>query len=125
MRLPFADEKRLKRAAKKAVDSGTARVRRWWVNKYHLPTSHPLFQNQAMAELTQEMYEDMYLRQEELRDALESSGRGDGGSAILEQLNALNAVLGDPPEGADPLVDQWEADLAAGRTPDLNAKVAR
>lgn len=124
MRLPFADSERLKREAKKSVNSGLARIRRWWVGKYKLPPSHELFQNQSLAELTQEMYEDLFFKKAELEDILENDDR-ENRENILEQLNVLNKALGEEYIVSDPLVAQWEKDLEEGRIPDLDAKVPR
>jgi len=77
-----------------------------------------------LAELTQEMYEDLFFRKAELEDILESEAKVDREN-LLEQLNALNKALGNAQVVLDPLVDQWEKDLAAGRMPDLDAKVAK
>lgn len=73
-----------------------------------------------MAELTLEMYEDLYARRAEILDTIE---HGSCSTETMQALNNLNAVLGEQEYVQDALVDQWERDLAAGRTPDLNAEV--
>lgn len=93
------------------------------MNKYKLPASHELFQSQSFAELTQEMYEDLYYRKSELESALESGEKDIDREGLLTQLNGVNRALGETEESYDPLVDQWERDIAEGRTPDLNADV--
>lgn len=121
MRLPFGDSERRKGEAKKAVDLGIAQVKRWWINKYNLPPNHELFQNQSMAELTQEMYEDLYCKRSELESLLDSNDPDIDRNNILEQLNGVNKALGEQEEVEDPLAAQWEKDLEEGRIPDLNA----
>ena len=95
------------------------------MDKYKLPANHELFQNQSYAELTQEMYEDLYARRLEFEDMLSSGDKDVDRDKVTEQLNALNVALGEEAYVGDTLVDQWEKDLAEGRMPDLNAKVQR
>lgn len=97
-------------------------MRRWWVQKYKLPPQHALFQNQSLAELLQEMYEDMYAEKEELEARLAEGGlTGDLRQDALSQLSRLSRALGEEDETRDDLVDEWERALAEGRTPDLDA----
>ena len=123
MKLRFVDSVRLKREAKRSVESGEVRIKRWWVDKYNLPPNHELFQNQSLAELTQEMYEDLYYKWEGLRDMLDGDEKGLDRSKLLDQYNALSKALGEDTEVADPLVAQWEKDLEEGRIPDLDAEL--
>lgn len=75
-----------------------------------------------MAELNQEMIEDLLVRKRDLIAAL-----GDEDQPIKEQqelsrqLRGVLTALGDPVETGDELVDQWERDLEEGRVPDLEA----
>jgi len=65
-----------------------------------------------------EMYEDLYGRRAELMAAIE---QGTPTAEAVQALNAINAALGEQVYVADPLADRWDADLAAGRVPDLDA----
>jgi len=75
-----------------------------------------------VAELNQEMIEDLLVRKRDLIAAL-----GDEDQPIKEQqelsrqLRGVLTALGDPVETGDELVDQWERDLEEGRVPDLEA----
>lgn len=71
-----------------------------------------------MADLTREMYEDMLVRRNELRAALEEGGREV--PQILDQINAINQALGEKPEHYDPLADKWEREIEQGLIPDLD-----
>lgn len=71
--------------------------------------------------MQREYYEDLVTRRDDLREQLRDSDEGKSPEdRILEAINAINAVFGDPPEGHDPLFDKWERELAEGRTPDLD-----
>lgn len=130
MRLPFSDSDRIREEAKRNVDSGLAQMKRWWVQKYKLPPNHLLFQNQSFTALNLEMMEDLWMRERELSEKTET----EEGSVLNEahaQLQDVRKALGlvrDFAEakvtGSDPLVDQWERDIAAGRVPDLDREVA-
>ena len=116
--------------AKRNVDSGLAGLKRWWTNKYKLPPDHKLFTEQSMAALNLEMFEDLWLREAELAERA-SSDEGMVLNEVQAQLQEIRRALGILEDfgvakvtGTDPLVDQWERDIAAGRTPDLDAKVS-
>lgn len=115
----FSDGNRLRARAQKSLDDGEAQIKRWWSNKYNLPPNHELFMGMSFAEHTQEMYEDLLFRREEIQRSLEDN---DGDQKILmKQLALLNKALGDA-ESEDDLFDQWERDLEEGRIPDLDAR---
>ena len=119
----FSDGKRLKARAKKSLDDGLAQIKRWWSERYKLPPNHELFMNQSLAEHTQEMYEDLMFKRDDIRRNLESGGHSSEESqALLEQLNVINKALGDDEEVQDTLFDEWERELEEGRIPDLNAQ---
>jgi len=114
--------RRVRRRAEREVESGLASLKRWWSSKYKLPPNHTLFLEQSVAELNQEMIEDLLVRKRDLIAAL-----GDEDQPIKEQqelsrqLRGVLTALGDPVETGDELVDQWERDLEEGRVPDLEA----
>ena len=74
-----------------------------------------------------EMMEDLWMRERELADEV----KGEEGKAqmdAIKQLQDVRKALGIQQEfakarvtGDDPLIDQWERDIAAGRVPDLEA----
>lgn len=64
------------------------------------------------------MYEDLFVRRAELKEQMDE-GEVDNKKA-LRVLSAINAMLGED-DVLDPVVDQWEKDLAEGRVPDLEA----
>lgn len=75
-----------------------------------------------MAELNQEMIEDLLVRKRELLAELtdeEDEPRLQRRQELHRQLQYINRALGDPMESDDALVDQWERDLAEGRVPNL------
>lgn len=97
---------------------------RWCAKKYNLPPNHPLIANRNTADLAVEWYEDLLDRREDLLSAM-SAGQGDHMDNI-RALDAINEALGEksvedgPVITGDPLADQWERELAAGRMPDLS-----
>lgn len=101
------------------MEAGVSQLKQWWVKKYKLPANHDLFQNQSAAELSLEMYEDMLLRKEEILEQLETAS-SKASNKLYEQLNSINAVLGEPVAVQDELVDRWEREIEQGITPDLN-----
>lgn len=73
-----------------------------------------------MAELNQEMVEDLLIRKREVVAELESEDtRMQERQVLARQLKSLNEALGDPQEREDDLIDQWEQDLEEGRVPNL------
>lgn len=73
----------------------------------------------SVAEHTQEMYEDLMFRREEIETSLEEGG-GDK-QALMRQHAVINRVIEGKEESEDDLFDQWERDLEEGRIPDLDA----
>ena len=71
--------------------------------------------------------EDLLLRREEieqeLNDEPDRHERKSRSELLLEHLNAINKALGLDFVVQDPLWDYWEAELAAGRMPDLDMTV--
>lgn len=118
MRPTFTEEQRIKARAKRARDDGTAQVRRWWSKKYNLPPNHVLFENRTMADLQQEMFEDLMARCDEIRTEIESSGDPKG--HLLNELNDLLEALGEEDEVQDDLFDEWERAIERGEVPDLD-----
>jgi hypothetical protein len=88
------------------------------VDKYKRPPNDELFQTRSWAEWQIEMYEDLYVRRNELKEQMES-GEVDHKKA-LRVLTAIESLLGESAT-QDTLVDQWEKDLEEGRLPDLEA----
>lgn len=85
-----------------------------------MPTNHPLFLEQTVTELNQEMIEDLLIRKREVVAELESEDtRMQERQVLARQLKSLNEALGDPQEREDDLIDQWEQDLEEGRVPNL------
>jgi len=64
------------------------------------------------------MYEDLYGKRLEIEMKL-TDGDIEHQEA-LKRINAINKVLGEHQQNDDPLVDEWEAEIEAGRIPDLN-----
>ena len=112
---------RLRQQAKTNIETGEVTVRRWWVDKYKRPSNDALYMSRCWAEWQIEMYEDLYVRREELQERMKD-GNSDKAST-LKILNSINAYLDETVEVEDDLVDQWEKELAEGKMPDLNAKV--
>ena len=124
MRPSFTDGQRLKKSAKKAVESGTTYVRRWWSNKYKRPSNDPLFESRSLAAWVREMYEDLYERRAEIETALEDEVTPlRERSALTARLQNINKILDEEEYTDDPLIDKWEAELEAGITPDLDEDV--
>lgn len=123
MRLRFSDTRRLQKLAEKNLERGHARLRRWWSRKYNRPPNDPMFEDQAEAELQLEMFEDLLLQREriieKLRTHLDPRERLD----LKERLQEIDEVFDYKVElGEDELIDEWEKDIEAGRTPDLTRK---
>jgi len=67
------------------------------------------------------MFEDMLLRKQEILDQLKDLDTKQS-NELYEQLNAINAVLGEEVLVQDDLVDRWERELEQGIIPDLNER---
>lgn len=79
-----------------------------------------------MAVWVREMYEDAYERRQELETLLDDPDlRQEDKRRYSAQLRKMHIALGeaDPTKGEDPLVDMWEAQMARGEVPDLDAKM--
>jgi hypothetical protein len=118
MRPRFSDNAHLQREAQRDIHSGLGRLKRWWSNKWKRPLNHPLLLGQTVAQLLTEFYADLYEEKEEIERRLENPD-GDT-SKLRERLRSITAFLGEEaPDVADDLIDRWERELAAGKTPDL------
>ena len=91
------------------------------MEKYRLPASHSLFEEQSLADLLLERYEDLYDEKRTLEKMLRSGGRGY--AAMKERLDVLCAALGEQTTTGDSLVDRWEAQIARGEIPDLDEEL--
>jgi hypothetical protein len=80
-----------------------------------------LFVSQSVAEVTQDMYEDLLFKREEIQQDLENASGG-AADELLHRLNAINKVLGYDAQVQDDLFDEWEKALEEGRIPDLDAQ---
>lgn len=101
------------------METGLGKMRNWWSNKYKLPPNHDLFLDRTPGSLHKEMYEDLFIKKDDLEEAyLESDGKS--AEMLLKQINGIKEILGEQTESADPLVDKWEKELAEGKTPDLS-----
>jgi hypothetical protein len=110
----------LKAQAQRNLENSDARIRRWWCRKYSSPATDPRFTGRSIAEWTIELLEDTYERREEVKHQIESGQvKFSDGEAILRRLSE---ALGEQPTGYDPLIDEWERDLAEGRVPDLDKR---
>lgn len=78
-------------------------LRRWWTDKYKLPSTHEAFQNATIEDLLVEYYEDYF-------DANPSEARKEQSDEDGEFYFTNTG---------DPYVDKWERELAAGIVPDL------
>ena len=126
MRPRFSDSERIREAAKRNVQTGLAQLKRWWIQKYKLPTTHRLFQEQSWAALNLELTEDLWIREQELCEQAQQH-EGSALNEVLDQLQTVRKALGLILDfgsaritGSDPLVDKWERELAEGRDPDLD-----
>jgi hypothetical protein len=73
-------------------------LRRWWQEKFNLPSNHELFQNSTFFELLTDFWEDYFYRH-----PLEVH-RNEKGEIQFSKTG-------------DELIDKWEKELAEGKTP--------
>lgn len=75
-----------------------------------------------------ELYEDLYQRKKEVEHDLRSANtRIEERIRLADTLRNINDILEDRPDEdpdspvvtGDPLADEWEREIAAGRVPDL------
>jgi len=116
----FSDTSRLRKEAKNNLESGTLQLKRWWVDKYNLPPTHDLFIGQSIAELTLEMYEDLFSQRETLRENIHQVTKYQDEQDILEKINNINEILGEPNDVVDEVIDKWERELLEGKIPNLD-----
>ena len=117
----FADESRLKSAAKSSLLSGTSQLERWWCKKHNRPPGDPLYAARSSAEHRIDWFADLMLRREDLLDELKN-GQGVGvaeNAAIMQTVMDIDKALGDESEVEDPKVAEWEAALDRGEEPDI------
>jgi hypothetical protein len=114
---------RLRKRAKKELDSGLQGLKRWWCKKHKLPSNDPRFTAMTVGELLLEFYGDMWRRQEELEEELKYAGieeQGDLHEALLKVNEILGVVEGGKVITGDPLADYWEEQIDRGEEPDLD-----
>lgn len=69
------------------------------------------------------MFEDMLVRREDILEDLEETTDPKERGSLRDQLQKIDKILGNEVElGEDDLIDEWERDLEAGRSPDLGRK---
>lgn len=124
MRPRFTDIQRIKRQAKRIVETGDLEVRRWWSNKYNRPHNDPLFSSRPIHAWISEMYVDVYERVQGLETLLEDPDmRQEERRNTSQRLRKLYRLLGEDEDkaiGEDPLIDKWEKEMLEGKTPDLD-----
>jgi len=113
----FGNMGRLRKQAKKNVQTNDYMIRHWWVDKYKRPTNDRLFMTRSWVEWQLEMFEDMHAERDRLIARLEA-GEIEAKLA-MPALDALNRILGDD-KVVDPLADKWERELAEGKVPNLD-----
>jgi hypothetical protein len=74
-------------------------LRRWWAEKYKLPSNHELFQGSTLFELLTDFWEDYYYK-----SPLEAH-RNEKGEIQFSHTG-------------DDLIDKWEKELSEGKSPD-------
>lgn len=115
------DGERLRREAKRTVDSGLSNLRRWWSEKYKRPSNDPLFESRPVAEWMQELYEDIYERKKEIEaDLADNDVSLSEKTALSGKLARICRMLGEPEPFVDPLADKWDRELDEGKIPDLD-----
>lgn len=89
------------------------------MRKYRSPGNDPRLLSRTLASVQQEFYEDAWEEKADLERALETPEKNQG--HLRERLGMLTRMLeGAPVDPEDELIDQWERDIAEGRTPDLD-----
>lgn len=78
-------------------------LRRWWTEKYRLPSNHSLFLDSTPFDLLVEYYEDWF---EDDPAAVLDTMRGEDGEVVFEDLE-------------DTLLAKWEHEVSQGAIPDL------
>lgn len=91
-----------------------------------MPPNHELFTVQTLTALNLEMTEDLWMREQELSERAKEE-EGSALNDVVHQLQDVRKALGVMLDfasprisGTDSLVDKWEAEIAAGRDPDLD-----
>jgi hypothetical protein len=84
---------------------------------------NPLFEQETAADLEVEMLQDLLATREELERQLEQEHDLRERVRLRERLEDLHRALGEKKSELveDPLVDEWEAEILAGRTPNFQA----
>lgn len=132
MRITFAGEEAAKKRAKLSLETNAGMLRRWFVRKYGLPTTHEAYTAQSDGEWLEELYADLYAEQKQVLYNLEHLSAS--GAAPKEQeaerrkltadLQRIATALGEAAPGVvcDPVLDDIEARMARGETDiDLSA----
>lgn len=85
-----------------------------------------------MGSLVQEMLEDLHLKREAIKGGIVGAPAAEH-SRMLGELRRLDGILDDPDTvddttplvTGDPLVDEWERQIAEGKMPDLTQGMAK
>jgi len=93
----------------------------WWSRKYNRPPNHPLFLQRNFADLISELFDDHYTKRAELIEALK--GQPSNRRELEAEIVNIEHILGIRDENSkdfwyDPVVEEWEAAVREGRTPE-------
>lgn len=80
-----------------------------------------MFSSQSFADLLLERYEDLYVEAADIGAALGSAQNSSEMQPLQDRLQEIARALREPLEvdTGDDLLDEWERDIAEGRTPNL------
>ena len=71
------------------------------------------------ADLTEELFIELFEKKEELEEQLNAMLDAKTRKTLTEQLEAINGTLGEASTYQDDQIDEWEAAIARGESPDL------
>lgn len=91
------------------------------MEKYKLPATSPAFEGLSFAELLQERYEDLYVEARTIALTIKGGVQSGEEQVLQSRLADIQRALHEPVafESGDALIDEWERDIAEGRTPNL------
>src|SRR5262245_26070763 len=95
MRIATFDAKRIRQRAERSATGTDSVLRRWRSHKYKRPANDRLFVKRTLGSLVEEMFEDLFVRRDEVKDELKTAS-GARRAQLEETLSALTQALADP-----------------------------
>jgi hypothetical protein len=109
-----------KARARRKTQTKASALQKWWSDHFNVAPDDPSVVDKSEAELEEAWYEWLFGTLEELKAENEENPS----RALQEKIDRVQAVIDGEKYEEDPLIAQWERELAEGKIPDLEQRSA-